>query len=76
MRVNLGDLWLNVETAGYGEPLLLLHGFTGCWRSWRGGFFSLAARFRVTAAGCNIARSAHQLLVLCPQLRRVRVLHR
>jgi pimeloyl-ACP methyl ester carboxylesterase len=35
--------------AGLGEPLLLLHGFTGTWQLWRPILADLAARFEVLA---------------------------
>jgi 2-succinyl-6-hydroxy-2,4-cyclohexadiene-1-carboxylate synthase len=35
-RQELGDLALNVEVAGSGPPLLLLHGFTGSIHTWDG----------------------------------------
>lgn len=35
--------------AGSGEPLLLLHGFTGTWQLWRPILADLAARFEVLA---------------------------
>jgi len=34
MLIEVNDIKLNVETHGSGEPLLLLHGFTGSVRSW------------------------------------------
>jgi 2-succinyl-6-hydroxy-2,4-cyclohexadiene-1-carboxylate synthase len=45
IRVN--GISLNVEQAGDGRPLLLLHGFTGSTRSWDGHAPALAARRRV-----------------------------
>ncbi len=33
-RLSLGEVALNVEEAGAGRPLLLLHGFTGSARTW------------------------------------------
>ncbi len=35
--------------AGSGEPVLLLHGFTGAWHHWRPLLGGLAARYEVTA---------------------------
>jgi pimeloyl-ACP methyl ester carboxylesterase len=35
--------------AGSGEPLLLLHGFTGTWHHWRAVLGELAARYEVIA---------------------------
>jgi pimeloyl-ACP methyl ester carboxylesterase len=35
--------------AGSGEPLVLLHGFTGAWHHWRPLLGGLAARFEVIA---------------------------
>ena len=34
MKVNVGDINLNVEVYGIGEPLVLLHGFTGSAQCW------------------------------------------
>ncbi len=34
-RIAVGDGELHVEICGEGEPLLLLHGFTGCGRDWQ-----------------------------------------
>jgi 2-succinyl-6-hydroxy-2,4-cyclohexadiene-1-carboxylate synthase len=44
---NLAELNYNVETAGEGAPLMLLHGFTGCARSWGQVQPALATRFRL-----------------------------
>jgi len=49
MRVKLGDLCLNVECAGRGEPLLLLHGFTGSARTWGSVLPALGEGFRTVA---------------------------
>lgn len=49
MRVNLGDLRLNVEVGGRGEPPVLMHGFTGCARGWSGILPALNARRRTIA---------------------------
>jgi pimeloyl-ACP methyl ester carboxylesterase len=38
-----------VYRAGSGEPLVLLHGFTGTWRHWRPLLGGLAARYEVIA---------------------------
>ena len=35
--------------AGQGEPLLLLHGFTGTWQHWRPLLGELVARYDVVA---------------------------
>lgn len=35
MIVSINGLDLNVEIEGEGSPLLLLHGFTGSWRTWK-----------------------------------------
>jgi pimeloyl-ACP methyl ester carboxylesterase len=47
--VSLNGIDLHVEVAGEGEPLVLLHGFTGCGRDWRHVFDleELARRHRV-----------------------------
>src|SRR5690242_12399376 len=34
-RVSVGEVTLNVATAGSGPPVLLLHGFPDRWRMWR-----------------------------------------
>jgi 2-succinyl-6-hydroxy-2,4-cyclohexadiene-1-carboxylate synthase len=47
-RLQIGDVALNVEQAGDGEPLLLLHGFTGSARNWR-GLEAFGERFRTIA---------------------------
>ena len=33
--VDLGDVRLNVASAGSGRPVVLLHGFPDSWRLWR-----------------------------------------
>ena len=48
-RVQLGDLALNVERAGAGPPVVLLHGFTGSARTWRGLAEALAPEFTTLA---------------------------
>jgi pimeloyl-ACP methyl ester carboxylesterase len=35
--------------AGEGEPVVLLHGFTGTWRHWRPVLADLVARYEVIA---------------------------
>jgi 2-succinyl-6-hydroxy-2,4-cyclohexadiene-1-carboxylate synthase len=44
-----GDFALNVEIAGSGEPLVLLHGFTGSAQSW-GEFAEMLSACRTTIA--------------------------
>jgi pimeloyl-ACP methyl ester carboxylesterase len=41
--VDLGDVWLNVASAGSGRPVVLLHGFPDSWRLWRYQIRLLAA---------------------------------
>lgn len=40
---------LNIETWGTGQPLVVLHGFTGSAASWQGPLPSLAGQFKVIA---------------------------
>ena len=48
--VDLGDVRLNVATAGSGRPVVLLHGFPDSWRLWRHQIRVLAdAGFQVIA---------------------------
>lgn len=48
--VDLGDVRLNVASAGSGRPVVLLHGFPDSWRLWRHQIRVLAdAGFRVIA---------------------------
>jgi len=49
MRVDLGDISLNIEMAGSGEPLVLLHGFTGSAEAWRTHIDMFSQRYRVLA---------------------------
>ena len=49
-RIPVGDATLYVESSGAGEPLLLLHGFTGCGRDWQ-------------YAGREQLRPGHRLIV-------------
>ena len=41
--VDLGDVWLNVASAGSGGAVVLLHGFPDSWRLWRYQIRLLAA---------------------------------
>ena len=41
--VDLGDVRLNVASAGSGRPVVLLHGFPDSWRLWRYQIRLLAA---------------------------------
>lgn len=45
----VGDLTLNYVEAGFGDPLVLLHGFSGDWRSWSQEIGLLSHRWRVIA---------------------------
>lgn len=45
----MGEVFPAVYRAGSGEPLLLLHGFTGTWRHWRPLLDGLAANHEVIA---------------------------
>src|SRR5664279_2982118 len=48
--VDLGDVRLNVASAGSGRPVILLHGFPDSWRLWRHQIRLLAATgYRVIA---------------------------
>lgn len=49
MRIGVHDIMLNVEAAGTGQPLLLLHGFTGSATSWLPQIQDLARTHRVLA---------------------------
>ena len=40
------SIFYNVETAGDGEPLVLLHGFTGSTKTWFPVWEKLAQQFR------------------------------
>lgn len=48
-RLSINGLMLNVEEAGSGPPLLLLHGFTGSHATWQRHQPRLAAHFRLIA---------------------------
>ncbi len=45
----MGELTPAIYRAGSGEPLLLLHGFTGTWQHWRPLLGDLVARYEVVA---------------------------
>ncbi|HXD54791.1 MAG TPA: alpha/beta fold hydrolase [Solirubrobacteraceae bacterium] len=45
----MGEIAPGLYRAGSGEPLLLLHGFTGAWHHWRPLLGELAARYDVVA---------------------------
>jgi pimeloyl-ACP methyl ester carboxylesterase len=45
----MSDISPALYRAGSGEPLLLLHGFTGAWHHWRPLLGDLAARYEVVA---------------------------
>jgi pimeloyl-ACP methyl ester carboxylesterase len=45
----MGEISPALYRAGSGEPLLLLHGFTGSWQHWRPLLGELAARYEVIA---------------------------
>ncbi|WP_249011406.1 alpha/beta fold hydrolase [Conexibacter sp. DBS9H8] len=52
----MGELSPALYRAGSGEPVVLLHGFTGHWRHWRPVLADLVARYEVIAP----ALSGHQ----------------
>src|ERR1700684_1366639 len=45
----MGEISPALYRAGSGEPLVLLHGFTGAWHHWRPLLGELAARYEVIA---------------------------
>lgn len=45
----MGEASPALYRTGSGEPLVLLHGFTGTWRHWRPLLAELAARYEVIA---------------------------
>jgi pimeloyl-ACP methyl ester carboxylesterase len=45
----MGEISPALYRAGQGEPLVLLHGFTGTWQHWRPLLGELAARYEVIA---------------------------
>ncbi|HEX3511002.1 MAG TPA: alpha/beta hydrolase [Solirubrobacteraceae bacterium] len=45
----MGEVSPGLYRAGSGEPVLLLHGFTGAWHHWRPVLGELAARYEVIA---------------------------
>src|SRR6202158_804087 len=45
----MGEISPALYRAGSGEPLLLLHGFTGTWHHWRPVLGELVARYEVVA---------------------------
>ncbi len=47
IRIRLHEIEYHVEVIGQGEPLLLLHGFTGCGANWREVATLLGDGFRV-----------------------------
>jgi len=49
MRLPVNGVMLNVETAGAGPPLVLLHGFTGAVGSWAAHVGALSARHTTVA---------------------------
>lgn len=49
MRLQVNGVTLNVETAGAGPPLVLLHGFTGAATSWTAHLGALSARHSTVA---------------------------
>jgi pimeloyl-ACP methyl ester carboxylesterase len=48
-RIDLGDVWLNVEECGAGRPLLLVHGFPLDHTMWNAQIETLSGKFRVIA---------------------------
>jgi len=45
----MAEISSSLYRAGEGEPLVLLHGFTGHWRHWKPVLADLVARYEVTA---------------------------
>ena len=45
----MGEISNGLYRAGTGEPVLLLHGFTGAWHHWRPLLGDLVARYEVIA---------------------------
>jgi pimeloyl-ACP methyl ester carboxylesterase len=45
----MGEITPAIYRAGSGEPMLLLHGFTGSWHHWRPLLAELVARYEVVA---------------------------
>jgi pimeloyl-ACP methyl ester carboxylesterase len=45
----VGEISASLYRAGEGEPVVLLHGFTGHWRHWRPVLADLVARYEVIA---------------------------
>jgi len=45
----MAEISSSVYRAGEGEPVVLLHGFTGHWRHWKPVLADLVARYEVTA---------------------------
>src|SRR6478672_11663161 len=56
--VDLGDVWLNVASAGSGRPVVLLHGVPDSWRLWRHQIRLLAAAGIDPAATMNMITTA------------------
>jgi pimeloyl-ACP methyl ester carboxylesterase len=48
-RIDLGDVWLNVEERGAGRPMLLVHGFPLDHTMWSEQIDALSSQFRVMA---------------------------
>lgn len=48
-RIDLNGVHYHVNCVGQGEPLVLLHGFTGSWQTWSEHIDTFARHFRVFA---------------------------
>src|SRR5262249_28746384 len=48
-RLNVNGICLNVEISGIGEPLVLLHGFTGSAATWKSHGEAFSLKFQVIA---------------------------
>src|SRR5215813_1603481 len=48
-RLTVNGICLNVESTGTGDPLVLLHGFTGSAATWKSHAEAFARRFQVIA---------------------------
>src|SRR5215210_859870 len=47
--VRVQDRWMNIVDIGSGEPLLFIHGLSGCWQNWLENIPFFARDHRVIA---------------------------